>query len=113
GNSGSAGGDGLDLCVKRCERKSSMTAISSPARGACHALCSLAIAPCEKGLVSWEGLMTVLTKVETMPSECHRMAVKVETTARLAHTKVSTALADLSSWVSAVLDYLGASTTLK
>lgn len=47
GTSGTAGGDGLDLCVERCERKPSRTAIRAPRKGACYALCSLAVAPCK------------------------------------------------------------------
>ena len=48
GTSDTAGGDGLDLCVDRCQRKPSMLAMRTPHRGACYTLCSLAIAPCTR-----------------------------------------------------------------
>lgn len=48
GTSGTAGGDGLNLCVDRCQRKPSMLAMRAPHRGACYTLCSLAIAPCKR-----------------------------------------------------------------
>ena len=46
GTSGTAGGDGLDICVDRCERKPSWLDLRTLRKGACYALCSLAIAPC-------------------------------------------------------------------
>lgn len=46
--SGTAGGDGLDLCVKRCESKPSTWDLRTPTRGACYTLCSLAISPCTR-----------------------------------------------------------------
>ena len=49
GTSGTAGGDGLDICVDRCERKPSWLDLRTPRKGACYALCSLAIAPCTEG----------------------------------------------------------------
>ena len=49
GSWGTAGGDGLDICVDRCERKPSWLDLRTPRKGACYALCSLAIAPCTKG----------------------------------------------------------------
>lgn len=44
--SGTAGGDGLDVCVGRCERKPSWLNLRTPPNGACYLLCSHAIAPC-------------------------------------------------------------------
>lgn len=46
GTSGTAGGDGLGMCVKRCERKPSRTTVRATRTGACYTLCSLAVAPC-------------------------------------------------------------------
>lgn len=48
GTPGTAGGDGLDVCVAQCERKPSFLA-KAPHDGACYMLCSLAVAPCAKG----------------------------------------------------------------
>eukprot|EP00904_Undaria_pinnatifida_P005274 jgi/Undpi1/1877/HiC_scaffold_12.g05264.m1 len=46
--SGSAGADGLDVCVEHCERKPHFLARTSQ-KGACFMLCSVAIAPCSNG----------------------------------------------------------------
>lgn len=49
GTWGTAGGDGLNICVERCERKPSWLDMRTPRSGACYMLCSHAIAPCVEG----------------------------------------------------------------
>lgn len=49
GTWGTAGGDGFDICVERCERKPSWWAARTPHSGACYTLCSVAVSPCQKG----------------------------------------------------------------
>ncbi|CAM9358122.1 unnamed protein product [Laminaria digitata] len=99
-------------------------------------LCSHAIAPCTTGLLAWgtsaknwgvprRSWMTsvkdqVAIRVETMKPELNRMALEVETMARLVHAKgtkiaqdikASTVLAGLSFWMFAALNALRTSRT--
>eukprot|EP00904_Undaria_pinnatifida_P007221 jgi/Undpi1/3629/HiC_scaffold_16.g06999.m1 len=82
GAEGTAGADGLDLCVTRCEA----TRFKSPRKGACYMLCSLAVAPCANGhMMSVE--KWVAGTVETMTPGYNWMANNVGTVASFSRAK--------------------------